>query len=395
MSHDGRNCPRIICGAMNLAFDADDEAFRVEARAWLALHLPREALPPPTTAAGFEGHRAWEATLFADRWSVVSWPTEYGGRDVDIMKWLIFEEEYSRAGAPRRVNHDGIALLAPALLEYGTAAQKERFLPPMASGQDIWCQGWSEPGAGDDLADVRSFALRHPDGDGWLLNGQKIWTRRAGFADWCFGIFRTDRATDGHGGLTHFLVAMDSPGITVRPRRRIDGGTDLAEIHFDNVEVPDTQVLGDEGGGWAVTMSAIGRGRGLRSPAPYGDTAARLIDLFSQRGAPATSADAIARAYMDAEAYKLHTYWTATRVALGYTVGLETSCHQLFGSEVDVAMYETALALLGSAAEILDSGSPDPGLDGYLFALTDPIAAATSAAHRGVVAALLLGRPED
>jgi alkylation response protein AidB-like acyl-CoA dehydrogenase len=380
---------------MDLTFDAEQEAFRSEARAWLQAHVPAERLPSLDTAAGFAAHRAWEATLFANRWSVVSWPVEFGGRDAGIMEWLIFEEEYYRARAPKRVSQNGIFLLAPTMLEYGTAAQKERFLLPMASGEEIWCQGWSEPDAGSDLAGIRSRAIRNAAGDGWLLSGQKTWASRGAFADWCFGIFRTDPEAERHRGLTYFLVAMDSPGVTVRPIPQLDGEAGFAEIFFDGVEVPDSQVLGGEGEGWSVAMSTAGseRGLSLRSPARYTEAAARLIALFDERGGPATSADAVARAYMDAEAYKLHTYWTATKVAGGHPVGPEASCNKIFWSETDLAIHRIALDLLGPDAELLESGGPGEWLDGYLFALAGPIYAGTNEIQRNVVAERLLGLP--
>ena len=374
---------------MDLTFDAEHEEFRAEARAWLRAHVPHEPLPSLDTAAGFEAPRAWEPALFSDRWSVVSWPIEFGGRGVGI------EEEYYRARAPKRVSQNGIFLLGPTLLEYGTPAQKERFLPPMASGEEIWCQGWSAPDAGSDLAAIRSRATRNAGGDGWLLNGQKTWASRGAFADWCFGIFRTDPQAERHRGLTYFLVAMDAPGVTVRPIPQIDGETGFAEIFFENVEVPDAQVLGDEDAGWSVAMSTAGseRGLSLRSPARYTKAAARLIDLFDQRGAPPMAADAVARAYMDAEAYRLHTYWTASQVARGHAVGPEASCNKIFWSETDVQIHETALALLGPEAELLESGSPGEWLDGYLFSLAGPIYAGTNQIQRNVVAERLLGLP--
>jgi alkylation response protein AidB-like acyl-CoA dehydrogenase len=380
---------------MDLTFSPEHEAFRGEARAWLKDHVPSEPLASLDTAGGFEVHRAWERTLFADRWSVVSWPIEYGGRDLGIMEWLIFEEEYYRACAPKRVSQNGIFLLAPTMLEYGTEAQKARFLPPMASGDEIWCQGWSEPDAGSDLAGIRSRAVRNAGGDGWLLSGQKTWASRGAFAEWCFGIFRTDPEAERHRGLTYFLVAMDTPGVTVRPIAQIDGEAGFAEIFFDNVEVPDDQVLGEEGAGWSVAMSTAGseRGLSLRSPARYTQAASRLVDLFDHHGAPPASADAVARAYIDAQAYQLHTYWTASKVARGQAVGPEASCNKIFWSETDVAIHETALGLLGPEAELLEAGAPGEWLDGYLFALAGPIYAGTNEIQRNVVAERLLGLP--
>ena len=225
--------------------------------------------------------------MYEDRWSVVSWPIEYGGRDLGIFEWLVFEEEYYRAGAPKRVSQNGIFLLAPTMLEYGTAAQKARFLPPMAAGDEIWCQGWSEPDAGSDLAGIRSRG--GSNGARRRLDPQRAEDlgSRGAFADWCFGIFRTDPEAERHRGLTYFLIAMDSPGVTVRPIPQLDGETGFAEIFFDNVEVPEDQVLGEVGAGWSVAMATAGseRGLSLRSPARYTEAADRLVQLYAARAA--------------------------------------------------------------------------------------------------------------
>jgi alkylation response protein AidB-like acyl-CoA dehydrogenase len=333
--------------------------------------------------------------MFEDRWSVVSWPLEYGGRDLGLWEWLVFEEEYYRARAPKRVSQNGVFLLAPTMLEYGTDDQKARYLPPMASGEEIWCQGWSEPDAGSDLAGIRSRAARTSGGDGWVLNGQKTWASRGAFAEWCFGIFRTDPEAERHRGLTYFLIPMDAPGVTVRPIPQIDGETGFAEIFFDNVEVPDAQVLGEVNAGWSVAMATAGseRGLSLRSPARYTEAAGRLLDLYASRGGPPSVADDIATAYMHAEAYKLHTYWTATKVSRGHAVGAEASCNKIFWSETDVAIHQAALDLLGPEAELLEHGAPGDWLDGYLFSLAGPIYAGTNEIQRNVVAERLLGLP--
>jgi alkylation response protein AidB-like acyl-CoA dehydrogenase len=380
---------------MDLTHSEEHEAFRHEARTWLAAHVPPDPLPSLDTAQGFELHRAWEHTMYEDRWSVVSWPASYGGRDLGILEWLIFEEEYYRVRAPTRVSQNGIFLLAPTMLEYGTEAQKARYLAPMAAGDEIWCQGWSEPDAGSDLAGIRSRATRNAAGDGWLLSGQKTWASRGAFAEWCFGIFRTDPEAERHRGLTYFLIAMDAPGVTVRPIPQIDGETGFAEIFFDNVEVPDDQVLGEVGAGWSVAMATAGseRGLSLRSPARYTEAVGRLLDLYTSRGGPPSATDTVATAYMHAEAYKLHTYWTATKVRRGHAVGPEASCNKIFWSETDVAIHQAALDLLGPEAEVLEHGAPGDWLDGYLFALAGPIYAGTNEIQRNVVAERLLGLP--
>lgn len=388
---------------MDLRFTPDQEAFRAEARAWLSAHAPSPgSLPSLDTPEGFEAHRAWEQTMSADRWSVVSWPEEYGGRGVGILEWLIFEEEYWRMQAPTRVSQNGIFLLAPTMFEFGTDEQKARFLPPMASGEEIWCQGWSEPDAGSDLAGIRSRAERAPGDDGWLLTGQKTWASRGAYAEWCFGLFRTDPEAERHRGLTYFLLATDSPGVTVRPIPQIDGEPGFAELFFESVFVPDSQVLGDVGQGWSVAMATAGseRGLSLRSPARYTEAASRLVSLYVEQldrlpARAARSADAVARAWMDAEAYRLNTYWTACRVLAGGAVGPEASANKIHWSETDLAIHRAALELLGPEAELTGGGGAagNPWLDGFLFALAGPIYAGTNEIQRNVVAERLLGLP--
>jgi alkylation response protein AidB-like acyl-CoA dehydrogenase len=414
--HRGQVCPRSIVAQylavcqirrpMELRFTSEQEEFRAEARSWLEGHVPSAStgtgpLPSLDTAAGFEAHRAWERTMFDAGWSVVAWPEEYGGRGAGLLEWLIFEEEYYRAGAPTRVGQNGIFLLAPTLFEFGTPEQKARYLRPMAAGEEIWCQGWSEPDAGSDLAAIRSRASR--TGDAWVLNGQKTWCSRGAFAHWIFGLFRSDPDAERHRGLTYFLVPMDAPGVTVRPIAQLDGETGFAEVFFEDVEVPDAQVLGAAGEGWRVAMATAGseRGLSLRSPARYTKAAGRLVDLYRRCAAvdpprAGRCADDVARAVIDAEAYRLHTYWTATRVVDGGGVGPEASMNKLFWSETDLGIHTTALALLGEEAELLgEDGRPPAWLDGFLFALAGPIYAGTNEIQRNVVAERVLGLPRS
>jgi len=392
---------------VDLRFTAPQEAFREEARDWLEANVPSShdgrELDSVDTAAGFEAHRRWERKMSEARWSVVSWPDEFGGRSVGLVEWLIFEEEYYRARAPVRVNQNGIFLLAPTLFEFGTERQKARYLPKMASSEEVWCQGWSEPDAGSDLAAIRSRAEpRAANGrETWRLNGQKTWCSRGAFADWIFALFRTDLSAERHRGLTYFLVPMDAPGVTVRPIAQIDGETGFAEVFFEDVEVDAEQVLGEPGRGWEVAMATASseRGLSLRSPARFTEAAARLVDLYRDRsssGSPSAQrvADAVARAVIDAEAYKLHTYWTVTRVLAGSKVGPEASMNKIFWSETDLAIHEAALELEGEAAFLLEEeGRPGPWMDGFLFALAGPIYAGTNEIQKNVVAERVLGLP--
>lgn len=375
---------------MDLDLDAGVLAFRDEARDWLAEHAPATPLPSMDTADGFERHREWEFELAEDRWSVVSWPREYGGRDASLLEWVIFEEEYYAAGAPARVSANGISLLGPTLFAHGTDEQRERVLPRMARADDIWAQAWSEPEAGSDLAAIRSRA-RRTDG-GWVLNGQKTWSSRASFADRGFGLFRTDPEAESHRGLTYFLLDMRAPGVTVRPIPQLDGESGFAEIFLDEVFVPDADVLGEVGAGWRVAMSTASNERGLslRSPGRFLASAERLVTLWREIGDPADTEqrDRVVDAWIGAQAYRLYTFGTVTRLAEGGSLGAESSVNKIFWSELDVAVHETALDLLGPQGELTG-----PWLDGYLFALAGPIYAGTNEIQRDIVAERLLGLP--
>ena len=223
------------------------------------------------------------------------------------MEWVVFEEEYYRAGAPGRVSQNGIFLLAPILFEHGTEEQRDRFLPTMATGEQIWAQCWSEPEAGSDLASLTSTARRDDERGGWLLNGQKTWSSRAAFAHWGFGLFRSDPESERHHGLTYLLVPLDTPGVTVRGFARLDGDEGFAEVFFDDAFVPDSAVLGGVGKGWSVAMATTGSERGLtlRSPGRYTATVSRLLGLARERGFD--DEQRLAQAWMDAEAYRLFT----------------------------------------------------------------------------------------
>ncbi|HEU0196883.1 MAG TPA: acyl-CoA dehydrogenase family protein [Nevskiaceae bacterium] len=386
---------------MDLAYTPRQQAFRAEVRDWLAAHVPQQPLQSFDTREGFEQHRAWERELSTVGFSAVTWPKELGGRGCDLIEWLIFEEEYWRASAPLRVNQNGVFLLAPTLMQYGTEAQKAQFLPRMARADDIWAQGWSEPGAGSDMAAIRTKAIR--DGNEYVINGQKIWSTRAVFADWLFGLFRTDPQSERHRGLSFILLPLDLPGIKVRPIKQLNGLAGFAEIFFDNVRVPVANRMGGEGEGWRVAMSTAGFERGLmlRSPARFQHTAQRLIELY-RRNRPRVDTDpsirdAVMKSWTAAEAYTLATYSTACRLAKGGKIGAESSTNKIFWSELDLLMHETAMRILGPRAELMH-GSPDvedngTWLDGFLFAQAGPIYAGTNEIQRNIIAERMLGLP--
>ena len=379
---------------MDLTLSESELAFQAEVRAWLAANVPTTPLPSMDTAEGWALHQEWEAKLAAERLSVVSWPKEVGGREASLIEWIIFEEEYYRAGAPGRVSQNGIFLLAPILFDHGTPEQQARFLPSMATGEKIWAQAWSEPEAGSDLASLRSTATRDDARGGWVLNGQKTWSSRATYAHWGFGLFRSDPDSAKHAGLTYYLFPLDAEGITVRPIAQLDGEAGFAEIFFDDVFVPDPDVLGAVGAGWNVAMSTAGNERGLslRSPGRFCAAADRLVDLWKTRGTDAPEVrDQVVDAWIGAQAYRLFTWGTVTRLADGGEMGAAGSVNKVFWSELDIALHEAGLDLLGADAELLET----PWMDGFVFSLSGPIYAGTNEIQRNIIAERILGLPRE
>ena len=389
---------------MDLAYTPRQKAFRQEVRAWLAANLPAEPLLSYDTREGFEQHRAWERKLFDARLSMVIWPEALGGRGCDLIEWLVFEEEYYGAGAPMRVNQNGQLLLGPTLIEFGTEEQKARFLPRMAASEDMWAQGWSEPNAGSDMAAITSKAILSADGSHYVINGQKTWSTRAIFADWLFGLFRSDPGSSRHHGLSYMAVPLDAAGVTIRPIQALNGKQAFAEVFFDDVKVPVENRIGDEGQGWHVAMATAGFERGLllRSPARFQYTARKLIELYKANRAIAdrdpSIRDAVIEAWTGTEAYALSAYHTVGRLAKGARIGAEASTNKIFWSELDLKMHETAMRILGARGE-LTADAPAAvdaarWLDGFLFAQAGPIYAGTNEIQRNIIAERMLGLPK-
>ncbi len=382
---------------MQLTYTENQQAFRAEVRAWLAANVPSAPLLTLECEEGYHQHVGWERQLASGNWGMVTWPETYGGRGLDLIEWLIFEEEYWGAGAPLRVNQNGIFLLGPTIMEYGTEEQKRRFLTPMAAGEVIWAQAWSEPGAGSDMAAIKTTAYR--DGDHYVINGQKTWSSRASFADWGFGLFRTEEGSQRHKGLSFILFDLDTPGITRRPIRQLHGHPGFAELFFDDVRVPVENRLAGEGEGWNVAMATAGFERGLmlRSPGRFQAAARRLVDLFRQHEAAAapSAREAVMRAWMDTQAYAYNTYAVAAKIMAGGKIGAEASLNKIFWSELDRTMHRTAMQLLGAAAELraLADGAINEWLEGYMFSLSGPIYAGSNEIQRNITAERLLGLP--
>lgn len=382
---------------MDLAYTTEQQDFRAEVRAWMEANVPKEPLVTLEREEGYHQHVEWERKLASGNWGMVTWPEAYGGRGLDLIQWLIFEEEYYRAGAPLRVNQNGIFLLGPTVMEFGTDEQKARFLTPMAKGEVIWAQAWSEPNAGSDMAAITSKAVR--DGDHYVISGQKTWSSRASFADWGFGLFRTDPDSKRHKGLSFILFDLNAPGVTRRPIRQLHGDPGFAELFFDEVRVPAQNRIAGEGEGWNVAMATAGFERGLmlRSPARFQAAAARLVALFRQHEATASpgAREQVCQAWMDAQAYAYNTYAVAAKIMSGGKIGAEASLNKIFWSELDRSMHRTAMQLLGAHAELkrFGNGQINLWLEGYIFSLSGPIYAGSNEVQRNIVAERLLGLP--
>ena len=374
---------------MDLDLDDATVAFRDEVREFLAANTASFPTASYDTAEGFEQHRHWDRTLFDAGLSVVTWPRKYGGRDATLLQWVVFEEEYFGAGAPGRASANGTSMLAPTLFAHGTEEQLDRLLPKMASGEEIWAQAWSEPESGSDLASLRSTATK-TDG-GWLLNGQKIWSSRAPFADLAFGLFRSDPEAERHRGLTYLMFSLKADGITVRPIAQLGGDTGFGEIFLDDVFVPDNDVIGKPNDGWrsAMSTSSNERGMSLRSPARFMSAADRLVQSWKADQDPVFG-ERVADAWIKAQAYRLHTFGTVTRLARGGELGAESSVTKVFWSDLDVAIHQAALDLRGADGELADAWT-----DGLMFALGGPIYAGTNEIQRNIVAERLLGLPRE
>ncbi|HET6343363.1 MAG TPA: acyl-CoA dehydrogenase family protein, partial [Myxococcota bacterium] len=243
---------------------AEDKEFRCEIRDWLASHLPRElagAGGPGREHEAFDERLAWDRLLAKAGYTCVGWPVEFGGRGLTLEQQVVFHEEYAHANAPARVAVVGEGLLGPTLIAFGTPAQRERFLPPIRAVEELWCQGYSEPGAGSDLASVATSATLQ-DGE-WIITGQKVWTSLAHVSDWCFVLARTEQNSHRHHGLSYLLVPMEQPGVQVRPIKQLTGTSEFNEVFFDQARTRADLVVGEPGDGWRVAMATLGFERGV------------------------------------------------------------------------------------------------------------------------------------
>ncbi|HVT20032.1 MAG TPA: acyl-CoA dehydrogenase family protein [Mycobacteriales bacterium] len=384
---------------MDLRFSAEDEAFRDEVRTWLNEHLVGEfaqvadAGGPGREHEGVEVRRAWEKVLGEADWSCIGWPKPYG-RGATLMQQVIFAEEYAASGAPHRINHFGENLLGPTLIECGNEEQKQRFLPKIKLGEELWCQGYSEPGAGSDLAGVKTKAVR--DGDEWVITGQKVWTSLAHIADWCFVVTRTDPDSTRHAGLSYLLVPMHQDGIEIRPIVQMTGGAEFNEVFFDGARTAADNVVGEVGDGWRVAMATLGYERGVATLAQqigFARELEQVIDLAKQTGAvdDPILADRLTQAWIELKVMR----YTALRMLSTDKPGAEASVSKLMWAPWHQRLGELSMAVRGAAALETDAttGELDDLQRLFLFSRADTIYGGSNEIQRDILARRMLGLP--
>ncbi len=395
---------------MDFSYSAADEAFRMEFRRWLEANLPPRDpnyRPDPTTEESEEGYRLrleWHRKMHAAGWVGISWPKEYGGRGATLTQTLIYHEELLRARAPRLVNTLGIMMVGPTLMQFGTEEQKKRYIPKILSAEEIWCQGYSEPNAGSDVASLQTRAVE--DGDYFIVNGQKVWTSEAHRADMCILLVRTDPHAPKHQGLSYLLVDMHSPGVTVRPLVQMTGARGFNEVFFQDVRVPKKNLVGEKNQGWKVAVGTLMFERvGIGERANMVGLVEELIALaqkVERDGRPAWEdpwvRQTIARFACEAEALRFTTYRQITRQLKGLPPGPEGSILKLAASELNLRISQFALDLLGPYSQ-LEHHAPyavDSGIWTYraLAARGLTIAGGTSEIQRNIIGERVLGLPK-
>jgi alkylation response protein AidB-like acyl-CoA dehydrogenase len=391
---------------MDLNLTPREQEFRDEFRAWLAANVPEE-----WSGGGFGSEeredyiaylRAWQRKLYDGGWAGISWPKEFGGRGATLVEQAIFHEELARARAPQLINAIGLSLVGPTIIALGTAEQKSRYLPKILSGEEIWCQGFSEPNAGSDLASLGTKAVR--DGDDFVVNGQKIWTSFAQLADWCLLLVRTDTEAPKHKGLTCLLLDMHSAGVSVRPLRQMSGDSGFNEVFFSDVRVPAARVLGEVNKGWTTAIAALMNERANLGTGVQVVFKRHLEALIARaravkkRGRPASEdplvRQKLAQAYLELEILRLNTNRALTSLSKTGIPGPEGSTLKLFWSEMNQRTQQTAQEILGPYGQLKDF---DNGLweYAYLRARGNTIEAGTSEIQRSIVAERVLGLPKS
>ena len=384
----------------------DDAAFRQQLRAWLndAYASFVRGWPGGAAPRDLDFRRAWEDALCASGWSGLGWPRDYGGQDLPLSRQAVFHEEHARCGAPLGVNLIGHGILAPTLLHFGSEAQKRRFLPGILSNREVWCQGYSEPGAGSDLASVRTRA--EAVAGGYRVNGHKIWTSFADRAQWCFVLARTDAGAPKHKGLIFLLVDMRSPGVRVEPIRQMTGDAEFCEVFFEDVFVPQDLLLGQENQGWKVAMAAASFERGtyfIPRLVRFGqelDAVRRLALRPDAYGHVPASSAAVrhkwARLAADSHVLALKSQRALEGAMRGDPPGPEGSSTKIHWSEAHQRLLELSMQMLGDAACLVDDADAQAAelTHAYLWSRGETILAGTSEIQRNIIAEQMLGLPK-
>jgi alkylation response protein AidB-like acyl-CoA dehydrogenase len=389
---------------VDLTDTAEDRAFRTEVRTWLEDNLVGEFAAirglggPGREHEAYDERLAWDRHLAASGWTCLGWPTEHGGRGLPLFQQVIFHEEYARANAPARVNHLGEELLGPTLIAFGTPAQQQRFLPRIVAVEELWCQGYSEPNAGSDLANVQTRARR--DGDEWVVDGQKVWTSLAHLADWCFVVARTEPGSRRHHGLSYLLVPMKQDGVEVRPIVQLTGTSEFNEVFFTGARTAADMVVGQPGEGWAVAMGTLGFERGVSTigqQTGFRRELDALVALARASGAldDPVLRDRLARARADLEVIRLN----ALRTLSEEQAPQQASIAKLLWANWHRTLGELAMQVRGVAG-LFATGDPDEGgLDEwqrlFLFTRADTIYGGSDEVQRNILAERVLGLPRE
>ena len=392
---------------MDLAFTPGQQEYRAQVRSWIAGNLPAgwggTFSGPEDIAESARLRQDWERALFKAGYNGVHWPRAYGGQGLDYIHHLIVSEELGRVAAPEPVNIAGMELAGPIILAVGTEEQKQRHLPRIVACDEIWCQGFSEPGAGSDLAALSTRAERI--GDSWVISGHKIWTSYASVAQWCFLLARTDKDAPRHKGITMFLVPMEAAGITVKPLEQINGRTEFSELFFDDVRIPAAANLGPVNDGWRVANEVLAVERGtnrLYRQARFQNEFEHLLSSALQTPALRSRLEPhsalrqrFASIYAKLRIHRLHNLKMIGRMDAGEKIGVETSYIKLFWSEMHQELGELALDVLGAEAALNDALSFAEGRfqDVYLTSRATTIYAGTAQVQRNIIAERLLGLP--
>tara|TARA_R110002110_G_scaffold245617_4_gene462024 strand:- start:6656 stop:7846 length:1191 start_codon:yes stop_codon:yes gene_type:complete len=393
---------------MKLSFSPEDEQFREQVAAWLAANLCGEFEVirgrggPGDEHSFVEERKAWERKLAEGGWTCIGWPQQYGGRGASIEQQVIFNEEYARAGGPGRMGHIGETLTGPTLIAFGSEAQKERYLPGIREGREFWCQGYSEPSAGSDLANVKTRARLDEASGQWLINGQKVWTSLAHESQYVFVIARTDPDSVAHKGLGFFLLAMDQPGITVRPIEQLTGTSEFNEVFFDDAVCAADDIVGAPGDGWKVAMGLLGFERGVSTLGQqmlFQNEFDEIVKIAKANGAARDPAlrQRIADAHVGLRILRFNSMRMLSGGGDDGSLQKEAMIYKLYWSTWHRNLGKLAMDVLGAESEIIAAAPYElTRLQSlYLFTRADTIYGGTNQIQRNIIAERALGMPRE